>query len=221
MNENAFENFKKARRADCLKYKEFDEKYSVDTWHPTRISMDGTGEEAPGGIDNSFKYPGSVGYSNTALSQLDDINEYLSKIINIPDYNFIDIGSGKGRTLIYNNEINSGYKKYIGVEIDEYLHNTAVSNLQNKANVELFNVSLIDYTVPEELSVIFTFGSGGKEKWEEFLSKNNFISGTIIVSVLGYPAFDEKTKVQFEYPETKFGFSLIHAQDLIYFYKKD
>ena len=58
---------------------------------------------------------------NGKVIQADSFSSVWDVLDKIEDSEFIDIGSGKGKVILYNLIIDSPYKDYIGVEIDKEL----------------------------------------------------------------------------------------------------
>lgn len=163
------------RSNDALNYYSFDLKYNVDTSHP--VAMKDDGRYGPGSIDNSDIYPNSAGYQNTTTYELDEINNFLRDEPGISSYRFIDIGSGKGRVILYNMAQKAPYGSYTGIEIDSRLHHVAENNLLStnidlNKEVILVNQDILDYSLPYEPCVYFLFHPFLSEVYDEFISKN-------------------------------------------------
>jgi SAM-dependent methyltransferase len=82
--------------------------------------------------------------------------------IDYRDYVFIDLGSGKGRLLLLASEF--PFKRVVGVEIDDTLHQIATRNIarydsrsQQCADVQSICSDATDYQFPDEPSVIFLY----------------------------------------------------------------
>ena len=153
---------KKIRREDASLFKFFDEKYNVDTWHPTPLAPDGSGECMPGSIDNGNRFPGSMGLQNSPLKILDMVNNFMKDIEGIEEYTFLDIGSGNGKTILHQLISNAPYKKYVGVEIDDQFNDIALNNLKT-INIEIdkevnfINSDINDYHFSEEKCVYYFY----------------------------------------------------------------
>ena len=65
---------------------------------------------------------GSEGYQPAALHWLDVINNYFIDA-DITNYKFIDVGSGKGKVILYNILKKAPFLNYVGIEGDEKYHN--------------------------------------------------------------------------------------------------
>lgn len=171
------EVIKRIRRADCLKYEEFDNKYNLDTGHPTAPTADNSGALRPGSIRNSIFIPGSNHYEASALEYLDMVNAELAKDKNINKYSFIDIGSGKGRVIFYNLIQNSPYKDYYGIEADPAFHEVAVKNkttfnLPINKDVNFLNINVLDYVAEEKDCIYYFYLPFVKEVFERFMQNN-------------------------------------------------
>lgn len=167
----------KIRRSDCLEYVNFDNKYLVDTKHPI-LPVDGfKNVYEPGFILNHYNYFGSNGYQNTPLKFIDYMNEYFNLIPNLEDYSFVDIGSGKGKILLYNLLSKSKYKKYASIEIDANLYNISLNNLKTTnividKQIDFFNINILDYDCINEPSVYFIFNPFEKKIFKKFIDNN-------------------------------------------------
>jgi len=77
--------------------------------------------------------------------------------IDFAQFTFIDIGSGKGRTLLMAAEL--GFRRVIGVELLPELHQVALANIgaSGYGNVESVCVDGRDYRFPPESLVIYLF----------------------------------------------------------------
>lgn len=167
--------YREFRQKDALSYHSFDDRYRVDTSHPVEIKDDG--RIGPGSINNSDIYDKSVGFQNTTLHELEEINNFLREEPGIGLYKFIDIGSGKGRVILYNMAQKAPYGSYMGIEIDSRLHCVAESNLMS-TNIELskevilVNQDILDYSIPYEPCVLFLFHPFLSEVYDKFIEKN-------------------------------------------------
>ena len=82
--------------------------------------------------------------------------------IDFREFTFIDIGSGKGRTLLMASEY--PFHKIVGVEIMPELHRPAVENIreyqsetQKCRNIESVCVDAVEYAFPTEPLVLYLF----------------------------------------------------------------
>jgi SAM-dependent methyltransferase len=182
------------RRLECLEYDSFDSLYKIDTKNPSQQAIDILGGIRPVSIQNDFKFPGSNGYMGISRFEIDIINNALIDLkVNISDYNFVDIGSGKGKAIFYNIIKKSGYKKYTGIEIDSEYNDIAISNLESfkdeKNNIEFFCMNALEY-IPENTKCIYLFFQPfDKNTYQEFIEKNKeslLNNLTFIVNVAPY-----------------------------------
>lgn len=76
---------------------------------------------------------------------------------NFSQFTFIDIGSGKGRTLLMAAEF--GFRRVVGVELLPELHQVAVSNIaaSGYGNIESVCIDGREYQFPSEPLVIYLF----------------------------------------------------------------
>src|SRR4051812_42334791 len=77
--------------------------------------------------------------------------------INFEPFTFIDIGSGKGRTLLMAAEL--GFRRVIGVELLPELHDVARRNIaaSGRTNIESVCVDAREYQFPPEPLVLYLF----------------------------------------------------------------
>jgi SAM-dependent methyltransferase len=90
-------------------------------------------------------------------------------------YTFIDMGSGKGRVLFVAAEY--PFRKVIGVEFSNALHEEAVANLKRYrysgrrcADIEPVHVDARDFEFPDDNLVIYMFNPFGPEVMERMLA---------------------------------------------------
>lgn len=168
---------KRIRRSDCLTFEEFDKKYNVDTYHPIELAHDGSGEYRPSFIPNYKKFEGSAGLQNTPLEILDHLNDFFSTYAGIEDYTFIDVGSGKGKTVLHQLIKNAPYKDYLGVEIDKDFNDVALNNLKTininiSKDVSFVEANVLDYEFPESKCIYYFYYPFDKNIFTLFMKKN-------------------------------------------------
>ncbi|NNC73122.1 MAG: hypothetical protein HKN78_09650 [Sphingomonadaceae bacterium] len=127
----------------------FDLKYDVDTGGVVEIDEM---KKPAGSLENAGRY-----------ETIDPVwfDDLLARtgIVNIKDFQLLDLGSGKGRVLML--AALAGFGKMIGVEIDEDLHSSAVSNIAifNKhvpaAEFALLNADIRDFDIPTDPMLCF------------------------------------------------------------------
>jgi len=99
---------------------------------------------------------------------------------------FIDLGSGKGATLIHS--LSFGFKKSIGIEFAKELHEVAEENIK-KLNAKAATSLLEDaatYKFPKETSIIFMFNPFDKvvmKKAVENIKNSHFKNSPYIIYV--------------------------------------
>jgi hypothetical protein len=114
---------------------------------------------------------GSVGWRERLLgvfhsayqpTDAESFREMMAALpINFSDFTFIDIGSGKGRTLLMASEYS--FRRIIGVEILPGLHQTAVDNITTfrssrpRVHVESICMDAAEYVFPLEPLVVYLF----------------------------------------------------------------
>ncbi|NMC63398.1 MAG: class I SAM-dependent methyltransferase, partial [SAR324 cluster bacterium] len=129
----------------------FDMHYGVVTKVGEDVDRSGIGEEQS---CHCYEYqPASVVMVKKSLKNLQICYE---------EYVFIDLGSGKGRVLVLAAEF--PFKKIIGVEIIEELHNIAEQNIRNcylpsyaKQRIESVLMDVSNFRFPNENLVLFLF----------------------------------------------------------------
>ncbi len=139
------------RRRARAQEREFDQEFGVDTSGPLGLSELEVGDEA---------YQYALGYQATLPRAF---RHLLGKLpIRHQEFVFIDLGSGKGRTLLLASEL--PFKKVIGVELSPRLHRIAQENIrkyQSKAQkcqeIETVCVNAAAYRFPTEPAVIYLY----------------------------------------------------------------
>ena len=115
--------------------------------------------------------------------QQDIFKDIITKVhIDYCRYSFIDLGSGKGRALLFASDYQ--FKNIIGVEFSEELHNIAERNISNfitknqKNNAfELKCMDVIDYEFPLTNIVVFLYNPFFGEVMETVVNKiTNFLT---------------------------------------------
>jgi len=134
-----------------MDYERFDKKYGVETLKIEKDYLDGL----PATDIESCEF-----YQATIWRRFSKSIECLPS--ESAGFTFIDLGSGKGRALMY--AALKGFNKIIGVELSNHLNQIARSNLeqfkkrQNKNyKIELISVDANQYLLPDENLVIFMY----------------------------------------------------------------
>lgn len=149
---------------NVTKEQEFDYLYGTNTKSPIRV-LPKTGLVIMGGDDNSLLYEDSSGFQSCPEDYLDKALTKLKEIIeldnqSISDFNFIDIGCGSGKPILYLLSKDAGFKSYSGFEIDSKYFNICESNKDimpniDKSIVNFYNKNVIDHSFDFEKSVVF------------------------------------------------------------------
>lgn len=190
------------RHNDCLEFETFDSTYNLNTSHA--IVEISEGLMAPGQESNREEFEDSNGFQNFPTFCIDMINAKLEEIGDMSEYNFVDIGSGKGKALFHCLIKNAKYKSYLGIEIDPKYHNVALENLQNinieiTKNINFLNINALEYECVAEPTIYFINRPFSMTSYKTFLEKNMelFLNNkTIIISanpILDIDVSDEKT----------------------------
>ena len=77
------------------------------------------------------------------------------------DYAFIDLGSGKGRALLLAAAF--PFRRLIGVEFAQELHEIARENLNGRSSVELYCMDATEYGFPDGPLIVFLYNPFGPE----------------------------------------------------------
>jgi 16S rRNA G966 N2-methylase RsmD len=188
MNEKYKNEYRKIRHDDCLELESFDQRYNLNTSHA--IIELSVGLLGPGIEENKNEFETSNGFQNFPTLCVDMINEKLQEIADMSEYNFVDIGSGKGKVLFNCLIKNAKYKSYLGIEIDPKYHNIALENLQNinieiEKEINFLNMDALEYVCVAEPTIYFINRPFSTACYQIFLEKNMdlFLNNkTIIVS---------------------------------------
>lgn len=87
---------------------------------------------------------------------------------------FLDAGSGMGRVVLQA-ALHYPFHRVIGVEIAEYFHQVSTSNLARNRNrlrcsdVVLVRSDILDYTIPDDVTVVFMFNPFDGEVFADFI----------------------------------------------------
>jgi len=170
MNKNDY--IKSIQREDCLKYKEFDNKYNLNTSSPVlKIIENGIEKFVPWFEENSSYFEASTHYQPTANYWIDLINNYFKSEAN--KYKFVDVGCGKGKPILYSIIKNAKYREYVGIEIDPKLSDIFTNNLKSiKAkNAKSLNIDAFDYDYSENKCIYFFAKPFEKPIFDLFIDK--------------------------------------------------
>ena len=85
------------------------------------------------------------------------------------NYKFIDLGSGKGRTLIWAKRY--GFKDYLGVDFSDSLTRQAKSNHDSISYGEFITSDVLDVFIKDEPTVFFMFNPFDSYVLKNFLKK--------------------------------------------------
>ncbi len=86
------------------------------------------------------------------------------------DLTFIDVGSGKGRALLMASKM--GFRRVIGVEYDADMCEIARQNVAKmKAPVEVVCSDIVDFTFPDEDTVVFLFNPFVGDVFAKFMTR--------------------------------------------------
>jgi SAM-dependent methyltransferase len=131
-------------------------------------------------------------YSSFSLSKL-----LLSFRIDLSEYIFIDLGSGKGRAILMASML--PFKEIIGVEFSEILNDIAKSNvekfpknLQLCKNISFITIDATEYIFPDEKYILYMFNPFDKiimEKVLENISKQFYARPVHIIVIYINPQF--------------------------------
>lgn len=118
------------------------------------------------------------GYSDLRYepTPADVFHEMLSRVPFDPrDFTFIDFGSGKGKVLMLAAQY--PFRRVMGIELWEDLHQIAVANLKafrestgSTVDVALFRMDLADFPIPDEPLALYFFNPVPQAVLERVLS---------------------------------------------------
>lgn len=119
----------------------------------------------------------AVPYEPIQLNVFRDMMASLKQIIGDPRiYNFIDLGSGKGRALIYASE--AGFERCTGIEFSEELHEKALANIDSYSSIShrkrefyLYCIDAAEFTLPDDDIVLFMYNPFGIEVMRAVLGR--------------------------------------------------
>lgn len=133
----------------------------------------------------------SEDYVPTPLSVIKRSIESLP--YDLGDFTFIDIGSGKGRVLFKAAEYN--FRKIIGIEFSEQLHNMCTENIKNLSlrrrrcfSIESVFQDILYYELPDENLVLFMFNPFGEKVFAQFVTKirHHFLTSKKKICIIYY-----------------------------------
>ncbi|RED16661.1 class I SAM-dependent methyltransferase [Parasphingopyxis lamellibrachiae] len=143
----------------------FDLEYGVDT--SGVVELDEMTNPA-GSLENAGRYEA------IDPAWFDDLVSRTG-IENVKEYQLLDVGSGKGRVLMLG--ALAGFRNMIGVEIDEGLHSSAMSNMETfnqrvpHADFVLHNVDIRDFDIPLGPMLCFANNPVGQPLFQQFVTK--------------------------------------------------
>ena len=127
---------------------------------------------------------GFNGFQTVWLKNIDRLMRFLlEENISIEDYGLLDLGNGNGIASLYLGE-KYNFSKLVGIEIDENLNAIALENLKKRnktlnnlkpLDIDFIAINALDYKIPDEKFVIFTFNTLQWHAFEVFI-KNNLLN---------------------------------------------
>jgi SAM-dependent methyltransferase len=102
---------------------------------------------------------------------------YLTRVLPPSSVNtsdvFLDAGSGKGRAVLFAAS-HYPFQRVIGVELSASLHRVATENKRrfrgNLAPIELINDDVLDWEIPDDVTVLFMFNPFSGSVFERFMA---------------------------------------------------
>lgn len=138
-------------RYNCFKEERFDRKFNINTVKPEFNYL-----KTDFSPNTQYAVPYEAIQLNVLQKMLDSID------ITYSDYNFIDLGSGKARAILYAASL--PFKRFIGVEFSDQLHNIAqenvrsfLSNSTHDIDIQLYCMDATDFILPKENLVLFLY----------------------------------------------------------------
>lgn len=135
----------------------FDRKFGTDT--SGQITLDRLDIDSPNAAEGVY-------YEATSASTFRFLIEHLC--IDWKTFEYVDVGSGKGRTLLLASHY--PFKKIVGIEFARELHEIANRNVkvysethQQCRNIELLCMDAVDYVFPTGPFVLFMFNPFERE----------------------------------------------------------
>ncbi|MDQ2832552.1 MAG: class I SAM-dependent methyltransferase [Acidobacteriota bacterium] len=117
--------------------------------------------------DSEFYQPARPAHIRQALHEI--------PVQNVSDYSYIDLGSGKGRTLFIAAEL--PFRQITGVEFSRMLHDQTCENIrrfrhrkQGSSNIASLHRNAKDFVFPENRLVLYLFNPFGSETMQHVLN---------------------------------------------------
>jgi hypothetical protein len=163
-------------RSDCLNFENFDKKYNVDTASPI-VPVDSEPDiMRPSAYDNTDVVPGSEGYQPIPLHWIDIINRFFEQHRD-KNLRFVDIGSGKGKPMLYSLLNNAPYSEYICIEADKVYadickQNLVTTNINIDKPVTVLEMDAFDFDYSQNDNMYCLFQPFSIDLFQKFLDKN-------------------------------------------------
>lgn len=116
----------------------------------------------------------AVHYEASTLPKIQRVLKHLG--VNLSEYSFIDVGSGKGLVVI--EAAKHPFNEVIGLEISPHAHKIAEVNIRAaskrttlRAPIKLNNVNALDYAFPAAKQVIYLYNPFDEPILSELLNK--------------------------------------------------
>lgn len=126
--------------------------------------------------------------------------------INLADYCFVDLGSGKGRAVFL--AAHWPFKRLVGIEFAKELHDAAQKNilgsLKHRRPIQLVWADILDFHLPLEPCVLYLFHPFGIEMMRKVLShvRNSLIEHPRDV-ILIYVNPENEAAIRSEFPNSQ------------------
>ena len=155
-------------KATVAQEKRLDEKFGIETSVPETKYLDDVAS-----ANREFAVP----YEPIQLDVFHDMASAVKRMLGkAPDYHFIDLGSGKGRALIYAAE--SGFDRCTGVEFSPALHAVAQKNIEayrratgSDCRFALHCMDAVDFEYPDDDIVLFMYNPFGSEVMRQVVGR--------------------------------------------------
>lgn len=148
-------------------------------------------------------YKDGIHYVGIFTSTLKKIKDHINKLSQNNNFDFVDLGSGKGKPILY---LSKSFLKsnFLGIEIDKELHDIAIKNksIINNQNIKFINDNCLNfktYLNPNNNLIIYLFNPFGIKTFKSILNQLDDINSNILIIYVD-PVYHDLVK-EFGYKE--------------------
>ena len=148
-------------------------------------------------------YEDGIHYVGIFTSTLKKIKDHINKLSQNNNFDFVDLGSGKGKPILY---LSKSFVKsnFLGIEIDKELHDIAIKNksIINNQNIKFINDNCLNfktYLNPNNNLIIYLFNPFGIKTFKSILNQLDDINSNILIIYVD-PVYNDLVK-EFGYKE--------------------